>query len=199
MPGKIYKIGEAAQLLGLKSYVLRFWESEFPQLNPTRTESGQRLYSEQDLDLLRRIRSLLHERGLTIEGARKVLNELQYADEGLSSDLLDEGYHDFFMSMDPEGDGPASQAYSDPPDCGPSAEAARQATHLAAQRLARQMALSTGVVGEPRDGARPGTLKAPGMDVELRAELNGILAELRELRALLSTSPLPSTPNDPKV
>ncbi|MDR1126414.1 MAG: MerR family transcriptional regulator [Deltaproteobacteria bacterium] len=113
MPGKIYKIGEAAQLLGLKSYVLRFWESEFPQLNPTRTESGQRLYSEQDLELLRRIRNLLHERGLTIEGAKKVLSELQYADESLSSDLLDEGYQDFCMAMGPEDEGGEPAAATD--------------------------------------------------------------------------------------
>jgi DNA-binding transcriptional MerR regulator len=116
MPGKIYKIGEAAQLLGLKSYVLRFWESEFPQLNPTRTESGQRLYSEQDLDLLRRIRNLLHERGLTIEGAKKVLSELQYAGESLSSDLLDEGYQDFCMPLGPEDEGGAPGEPAAPAD-----------------------------------------------------------------------------------
>ncbi len=73
MEEKTYKIGEAAELLKLKSYVLRFWETEFPQLAPLRTEKGQRLYSEADLGLLKRIRHLLHERGMTIEGARRVL------------------------------------------------------------------------------------------------------------------------------
>lgn len=68
-----YKIGEAAALLNLKTYVLRFWETEFPQIAPSRTEKGQRAYSEADLAALRRIRFLLHERGLTIEGARKAL------------------------------------------------------------------------------------------------------------------------------
>ncbi|MDR2800901.1 MAG: MerR family transcriptional regulator, partial [Desulfovibrio sp.] len=70
-----YKIGEAAALLNLKTYVLRFWETEFPEIAPLRTDSGRRLYSEADLALLERIRFLLHERGLTIGGARKVLAE----------------------------------------------------------------------------------------------------------------------------
>ena len=96
MSERTYKIGEAAQLLNLKSYVLRFWETEFPQLTPIRTEKGQRLYSESDLELLKFIRHLLHERGLTIEGARKVLQSRnENGDQGLSSELLDEGYKDF--------------------------------------------------------------------------------------------------------
>ncbi len=75
MNAKTYRIGEAAALLNLKTYVLRFWEMEFPQIAPDRTEKGQRLYSEKDLAVLRRIRYLLHERGLTIEGARRILRE----------------------------------------------------------------------------------------------------------------------------
>lgn len=69
------RIGEAAKLLGLEPYVLRYWESEFPQLAPTRTEKGQRLYSEQDMELVRTIQALLHEEGLTIEGARRRLDD----------------------------------------------------------------------------------------------------------------------------
>jgi len=70
-----YKIGEAAALLNLKTYVLRFWETEFPGIAPMRTEKGQRLYTEEHLALLERIRYLLHERGLTIGGARRALAE----------------------------------------------------------------------------------------------------------------------------
>lgn len=73
MAEKTYRIGEAARLLELETYVLRFWETEFTQLEPLRTAKGQRLYTEAHLRLLRRIRSLLHEQGLTIEGARRVL------------------------------------------------------------------------------------------------------------------------------
>ena len=70
----MYRIGEAAAALGLKSYVLRFWETEFPQLEPVRTEKGQRLYTEDHIELLKLIKHLLHERGLTIDGARRILN-----------------------------------------------------------------------------------------------------------------------------
>ena len=73
MEQRTYRIGEAAELLQLKTHVLRVWESEFPQLAPLRTEKGQRLYTDEHLALLRRIRQLLHEQGMTIEGARRVL------------------------------------------------------------------------------------------------------------------------------
>ena len=72
---KTYKIGDVAELLNLKTYVLRFWESEFRQLRPHRTPKGQRIYTEKDVDMLRRIQKLLHEQGMTIDGARKKLTE----------------------------------------------------------------------------------------------------------------------------
>lgn len=72
---KTYKIGQAAEMLGIKPFVLRFWEGEFPQLEPVRTPSGQRMYTEEQLDLVREIKHLLYEEGLTIEGARKRLEE----------------------------------------------------------------------------------------------------------------------------
>jgi DNA-binding transcriptional MerR regulator len=70
-----WKIGQAARLLDLKTYVLRFWESEFPQLEPVRTASGQRRYTSEHIELLQRIKRLLYEEGLTIEGARRKLEE----------------------------------------------------------------------------------------------------------------------------
>lgn len=73
MSEKTYRIGEAAALLDLKTYVLRFWETEFPQLEPLRTEKGQRLYTEKHVIMLRAIKSLLHDRGMTIDGARRYL------------------------------------------------------------------------------------------------------------------------------
>ena len=75
-PGqKTYKIGQAADLLGIKPFVLRFWEGEFPQLEPVRTASGQRMYTEEQLGLVREIKRLLYDEGLTIEGARKRLED----------------------------------------------------------------------------------------------------------------------------
>ncbi|MBR3663316.1 MAG: MerR family transcriptional regulator [Desulfovibrio sp.] len=81
MSEKMYRIGEAAELLNLKSYVLRFWETEFPQLAPLRTDHGQRLYSEEHIALLRRIKQLLHEQGMTIDGARRVLDGTAVVDQ----------------------------------------------------------------------------------------------------------------------
>ncbi len=73
MTEKTYRIGEVAESLQLKNYVLRFWETEFPQLEPLRTEKGQRLYTEATVELIKLIKTLLHEQGMTIEGARRIL------------------------------------------------------------------------------------------------------------------------------
>jgi DNA-binding transcriptional MerR regulator len=81
---KRYRIGEAAQELGVKTSVLRFWEGQFEQLEPVRTASGQRLYTEEHLGLLRLIKSLLYDEGLTLEGARKRLEEGEPREEDAS-------------------------------------------------------------------------------------------------------------------
>lgn len=72
---RTYKIGQVAQLLEIEPYILRFWESEFEQLRPIRTPKGQRLYSEDHISLVRRIKHLLYDQGMTIAGARKKLEE----------------------------------------------------------------------------------------------------------------------------
>lgn len=74
---KTYKIGQIAAILGLKPFVLRFWETEFPALQPIRTPKGQRLYTEAHLRLLKTIQRLMHEEGMTLEGARRKLAELE--------------------------------------------------------------------------------------------------------------------------
>ena len=68
-----YKIGEVCSLTDTQPYVLRFWESEFPQLAPTKTRSGQRIYRRQDVEMVREIKKLLYDEGYTIAGARKKL------------------------------------------------------------------------------------------------------------------------------
>ncbi len=74
IPRKLfYKIGEVCQLTGTQPYVLRFWESEFPQLAPTKSRTGQRLYRRKDIDLVLEIKTLLYQEGFTIAGARKKL------------------------------------------------------------------------------------------------------------------------------
>ncbi|MBF0327707.1 MAG: MerR family transcriptional regulator [Nitrospirae bacterium] len=69
-----YKIGEAGKIVGVESYVLRYWETEFPFLKPRKTSSGQRIYTKDDVDLLTQIKKLLHEEKYTIEGVRKKLS-----------------------------------------------------------------------------------------------------------------------------
>ena len=77
IPDKIYfRIGEAARLVGVKPYVLRFWEKEFPFIQPEK-HSGQRLYRKHEIELFREIRRLLHDERYTIEGTRKKLIRLQ--------------------------------------------------------------------------------------------------------------------------
>lgn len=74
IPGKLYfRIGEVSRLAGIKPYVLRFWESEFPGLGPKKSGSGHRLYRRKDVEMVLQIKSLLYEKRFTIEGARKAL------------------------------------------------------------------------------------------------------------------------------
>jgi len=75
-----YKIGEACKILEVKPFVLRYWETEFPFLSPDKSKSGQRIYSERDLELVRRINELLNVEGYTIAGARKKLQAELEAD-----------------------------------------------------------------------------------------------------------------------
>lgn len=70
-----YKIAEVCQYTDTQPYVIRFWESEFPQLAPTKSRSGQRVYRREDIDLILRIKRLLHEEEYTIAGARRRLEE----------------------------------------------------------------------------------------------------------------------------
>jgi len=72
---KTWKIGQIADLVGLKPFVLRFWETEFPQLTPIRTPKGQRLYTEEHLRLIRAIQRHMHQEGMTLEGTRRKLAE----------------------------------------------------------------------------------------------------------------------------
>lgn len=68
-----YKIGEVCTLTETQPYVLRFWESEFPQLAPRKSRSGQRVYRPKDVALVKEIKKLLYDEGFTIAGARKKL------------------------------------------------------------------------------------------------------------------------------
>ncbi len=74
IPDKLYfRIGEVAKLCRLPAYVLRFWETEFPQLKPTKSSTGQRMYRRRDVESVLRIKCLLYDEGFTIAGARQQL------------------------------------------------------------------------------------------------------------------------------
>jgi len=102
------KIGEAARIIGVEAYVLRFWETQFPFLRPRHSRSKHRYYDEKSLDSLRLIRRLLHSEGYTIAGAKKHIRESGL--DRLRGDLDDgskaaapatENHH-----PEPAGDGP---------------------------------------------------------------------------------------------
>ena len=72
IPDKLYfRIGEVAKLCEVPAYVLRFWESEFPQLKPNKGGTGQRLYRRKDVEMALRVKTLLYDEGYTIAGARQ--------------------------------------------------------------------------------------------------------------------------------
>jgi len=78
IPEKQYfKIGEVSEILDVEPYVLRYWESEFKILKPTRTRARQRLYHKRDLELLMEIKHLLYDEKFTIAGAKKRLQEMK--------------------------------------------------------------------------------------------------------------------------
>jgi len=78
LPEKIYfKIGEVSQIVGVEPYVLRYWETEFDLLKPSKAPSKHRLYKKRDVELLLDIKRLLYTEGFTIEGARKKLREVK--------------------------------------------------------------------------------------------------------------------------
>jgi DNA-binding transcriptional MerR regulator len=84
IPDKLYfRIGEVAQLCDVPAYVLRFWETEFPQLRPNKGGTGQRLYRRRDVEMALRIKTLLYDEGYTIPGARQVFKSEQKQKEPL--------------------------------------------------------------------------------------------------------------------
>ncbi len=79
---KLYRIGEVSRITATKAFVLRYWETEFPMLQPVKSPHGQRLYRRQDVEMVLEIKRLLYEEGFTIAGARKHLEEGNGAAQG---------------------------------------------------------------------------------------------------------------------
>ena len=78
IPDKMaFKIGEAADIVGVKAYVLRYWQTEFDALKPKKAKNNQRMYSRRDIELAMMIKKLLHEDRFSIEGARSALSKMK--------------------------------------------------------------------------------------------------------------------------
>ena len=80
----LYRIGEVSRMTGVKAFVLRYWETEFPMLEPEKGANGRRLYRQQDVDLILKIKRLLYDEGFTIAGARRHLREGGATEESAS-------------------------------------------------------------------------------------------------------------------
>ena len=78
---RLCTIGEVSRLADLKAFVLRYWETEFPMLQPTKDDAGRRVYRQEDVDMVFRIKRLLYDEGFTIAGARRHLREKGTSDD----------------------------------------------------------------------------------------------------------------------
>lgn len=100
IPDKLYfRIGDVAKLCGVETYVLRFWETEFPQMRPNKSGTGQRLYRKKDVELALKVRRLLHDEGYTIAGARQVLAQEAGSKSSPQLQLLENGSADRAKAM----------------------------------------------------------------------------------------------------
>jgi DNA-binding transcriptional MerR regulator len=94
---RYYRIGEVSRITEVRPFVLRYWEEEFPLLQPVKGHQGYRLYRQQDVDLVMKIKRLLYDEGFTIAGARRHLRDLENgggleaAAEELTSSTVTEG------------------------------------------------------------------------------------------------------------
>jgi DNA-binding transcriptional MerR regulator len=87
---RFFRIGEVSRIIGVKPYVLRYWEMEFPGIRPKRADSRQRIYQREDIEAIIKLKKLLYEEKLTIEGAKKRLKVAKKTKSMPPSNLLKE-------------------------------------------------------------------------------------------------------------
>lgn len=174
-----YKIGEACKALGIQPYVLRYWETEFPALAPSKSRSGQRVYSEKELEIIRRIKELLYEEGYTIAGAKKKL-EMELAAGTFGELSKEEGAEEPEETPAPQ---PQARARTRAP-------ASRQSPEPEAPPAPPS---ASPPEGDP--GAAPDTSQAAALDTDtaervqrLRSGIEKALREAREILALLDST-----------
>lgn len=181
-----YKIGEACKALGIQPYVLRYWETEFPALAPNKSRSGQRVYSEKELEIIRRIKELLYDEGYTIAGAKKKL-EGELASGALT--LADD--EDEPATAEPE---PAPRAKAASRTATPRKPAAAEPPPATAAPTPPAAPLFADLAGPAPENPTIGT----ALDTEraeriqtLRSGIEAALQEAREILALLDSKPAP--------
>ena len=94
-----YSIGEVSELVDLKQYVLRYWETEFSMLRPQKNRAGNRKYRKKDIDLVLKIKNLLYSQKYTIAGAREILRGEQRGDIKTKSDINSNDYRELLSSI----------------------------------------------------------------------------------------------------
>jgi len=100
IPDKLFfSIGEVSELTDVQPYVLRYWESEFRELQPSKSSGGQRTYRKKDIMLLLYIKRLLYEENYTIKGAKRKLREWRSQAEQLELNLKEEGYKTALINL----------------------------------------------------------------------------------------------------
>ena len=100
LPDKLYfRIGEVSTLADLPTYVLRFWETEFPQIKPKRTPSGQRIYTKNDVAVILKIKHLLYDKKFTISGAKQHLKSKAGDNKKFSSKKILAEIHEELQSI----------------------------------------------------------------------------------------------------
>src|ERR1700748_3857829 len=145
IPDKLYfRIGDVARLCEVPAYVLRFWETEFPQLRPNKGGTGQRLYRKRDVEMALRIKSLLYDQGYTIPGARQVFKAEAKARETSTP-----------FEIAPAPAPPSLVPMDAPPIASPTDKPARIEARLKALRKEMQELLAM-------LGSHAGTADAPG-------------------------------------
>lgn len=159
MPKKpFYKIGEACKLLDVQPYVLRYWEREFPFLAAGETRGGQRVYSAEDVTVIRRIKTLLYEEGYTIAGAKRKL-ESELGDGGTAAGVAaaESAGAELAAELD-EADAPAALPFP-PPLVATATDAPGALDTAASERVETLLAGVRGALGLAREILR--RLEAP--------------------------------------
>jgi len=187
-----YKIGEACRVLDIQPYVLRYWETEFPGLAPTKSKSGQRVYNEADLAMIQRIKELLYDEGYTIAGAKKKLETEEpparlvkkarprkAAEAPADGPAPSEDGSEAGLSEPAEAEKPEAAGAPDPARAEPKAKAKAKPSKSPSKRVAPRPRSRKAAPSSKADAARV---------ARLERAIRKALAEARSILALLDKS-----------